>query len=110
MRAIAEKHIKAVEGSKSLVEGGLLNRTFNIAGKIRFALIFGVLSIGMYYLLYNYAADLTSLAQSTHAATDASQKGLFFVPILIALSFSLVHGKFTSHFWEVLGIKPKNEK
>jgi len=106
MRAIAEKYIKAVEGSDSLVKGGLLNKIFDLAGKIRFALIFGVLSVGMYFLLYNYSADLTALAQSTHQG----EKTLFFVPILIALSFSLVHGKFTSHFWDVIGIKPKNAK
>ncbi len=31
----------------------------------------------------------------------------FLAPIFIALVFSAVHGVFTSHFWELLGVRAK---
>ncbi len=71
--------------------------------EFRCALTFGAASIVLYVLLYMFSTDLTQLAQSTHAG----HKGLFFVPILLALVFSLIHGNFTSHFWDSLGIKAK---
>lgn len=31
----------------------------------------------------------------------------FLVPVTIAFAFSLVHGAFTGHFWDLLGIKAR---
>jgi hypothetical protein len=71
------------------------------------AVVLGALSGVMYASLYSYSPELTSMALATHAG----DKTMFFVPIVIALVFSLVHGSFTSQFWDVLGVKPnKNTK
>lgn len=64
---------------------------------------YGVLSMTLYGMLYYFSTDLVDIARATHAG----HKTMFFVPILLALVFSLVHGAFTSHFWDVLGIKAK---
>ncbi|HSJ48115.1 MAG TPA: hypothetical protein VLA26_04640 [Gammaproteobacteria bacterium] len=64
----------------------------------------GLASISLYVLLKLFSPELVQLAQATHAGN----KGLFFVPILLALVFSFVHGAFTSHFWDVLGVKAKD--
>lgn len=66
--------------------------------------LFGLLSIGLYSLLHHFSADLVRLALATHAG----HKGLFFVPILLALLFSFVHGAFTGHFWNALGVTAKH--
>ena len=70
------------------------------------AIALGALSGVMYASLYSYSPELTSMALATHAG----DKTMFFVPIVIALVFSLVHGSFTSQFWDVLGIKPNKDK
>ena len=74
--------------------------------KSRYALMFGGLSIALYSMLYLYSNELVHIAQDTHHG----QKALFFVPIVVALVFSVIHGAFTSHFWEALNIKAKNHK
>ena len=86
---------------KHIVNGGL--RTFLFTKKYYAVLFLGAMSIGLYTLLYFFNADLTQIAQQTHEGN----KGLFFVPILIALLFSAIHGTFTSRFWDAMGIKPK---
>lgn len=63
----------------------------------------GVLSAILYYLLYQYGDDIRRLAE----ITNAGDKQYFYVPIVIALVFSFVHGAFTGHFWDVLGLKAK---
>jgi len=72
--------------------------------KHRFAFVLGVVSVAMYSLLYLFSVNLTDIAQQTHAG----HKTLFFLPIVIALIFSGVHGSFTSRFWDMLGIKAKH--
>lgn len=76
------------------------NETMNRSGKqlVR-ALIFAVLSLVLFSLLYVFEPDLISF----------SSKGgwYFLVPVAIAFVFSYVHGAFTAHFWDLLGIKAK---
>jgi hypothetical protein len=67
------------------------------------ALALGAGSMVLYALLYRYSADLVQLAELTHQG----HKAFFFVPIAVALVFSLIHGAFTGHFWDALGLKPK---
>jgi len=37
--------------------------------------------------------------------TRMGHKEYAFIPILIALIFSLAHGSFTAYFWDALGLK-----
>ncbi|MDH5408711.1 MAG: hypothetical protein OEZ33_03315 [Gammaproteobacteria bacterium] len=70
----------------------------------RCVFVFGVLSIALYALLYMFSTDLINISRDTHNG----HKTLFFVPVVVALVFSLVHGKFTSYFWDILNIKAKS--
>jgi hypothetical protein len=72
-------------------------------GRYAWVCVLGTASISLYVLLKLFSPELVQLAQATHAGS----KDLFFVPILLALVFSFVHGAFTSHFWDVLGVKAK---
>lgn len=63
--------------------------------------VFGVGSLALYLLLFAYSNELVTLATETRQG----QKWLFIVPIVIAFVFSWVHGSFTGHFWELLGIR-----
>lgn len=101
MRYIADKYIE--EAAKPAEPLPTTRDIINWFKKSRCALLFGVLSVLLYTLLYLFNLDLTHIAQATHEG----DKTFFFVPIVIALVFSLVHGNFTSHFWDVLGIKAK---
>ncbi|MDH5179679.1 MAG: hypothetical protein OEZ39_19540 [Gammaproteobacteria bacterium] len=95
MRRIAERHIN--ETTKPAKE---------ISRAARYAWITGVGSASLYMLLFAYSDLILRMAK----ATLHGDKGLFFVPILIAFAFSFVHGAFTGHFWEALGLKPKQRK
>lgn len=72
-------------------------------GRYAWVCVLGLASVSLYVLLKLFSPELVQLAQATHAGS----KGLFFVPILLALLFSFVHGAFTSRFWDVLGVKAK---
>ena len=62
-------------------------------------LLFGTYSVIFYFLLY-YFNDLI--------LNFSKQGGWYFiVPIIIAFTFSMVHGAFTGCFWDLLGIKAK---
>ena len=69
----------------------------------RAAFGFGILSGILYFLLYQFGNDLRQLAELTRQG----DKIYFLVPIAIAFAFSLVHGKFTSRFWEAVGLRAK---
>jgi len=71
----------------------------------RMTILLGGMSVFMYTLLYFFSADLIQLAQITHQGNHH----YFYVPVVIALVFSFVHGAFTSHFWDMMGIKPKQQ-
>lgn len=92
MRRIANKHIEsAAQPARPLSRAALT------------AWITGVASVILYVLLYMYSDTILDLAK----ATIAGDKGLFFIPVLIAFAFSFVHGAFTGHFWDALGLKAK---
>jgi hypothetical protein len=67
-----------------------------------YTLFLGITSGLLYFLLY-WFEDLI-LEWSKHGGW------YFLVPILMAFTFSLVHGNFTSHFWDLLGVKAKSVK
>ncbi|MBF0190515.1 MAG: hypothetical protein HQL99_05120 [Magnetococcales bacterium] len=63
-------------------------------------LLWGGASVILYALLLIFEQSI--LAWS-------SRGGWFFIlPVMIAFTFSLVHGRFTGEFWESLGIRAKN--
>jgi len=68
------------------------------------ALYLGLLSVILYGFLYQYSGEVRHYAELTHAGS----KFYAIVPIIIAFVFSLVHGAFTGHFWEAVGLKAKH--
>jgi hypothetical protein len=70
---------------------------------LTYSLVLGSLSAGLYFLLYLFSDRLPELA----AATREGEKLYALVPIVIALVFSFVHGAFTGHFWDLLGLRAK---
>ena len=65
-------------------------------------LIFGTVSVGLYFLLYFFNDEI--LIHSKEGGWN------FIIPILIAFTFSVVHGNFTGYFWELLGVEAKTTK
>lgn len=66
-------------------------------------LVLGVGSATLYLLLFLFSDQLEAMA----AATRAGEKLYALVPIAIAMTFSFVHGAFTSAFWDLLGLRAK---
>ncbi|MBI3575079.1 MAG: hypothetical protein HY083_05445 [Gammaproteobacteria bacterium] len=61
--------------------------------------IFGSVALVLYFLLYLFEDPILALT---------SRGGWYFVgPVGLAFVVSYVHGNFTSHFWDMLGIKAK---
>jgi hypothetical protein len=97
------------------------------------ALVWGAITVGLYWFLFQYADVFQSLAHTTLDAcavqqgTDtlyynqatpelcAAQQGTFiegawwyvFAPIVMAFALSYTHGQFTGLFWDVVGLKAK---
>lgn len=69
--------------------------------QILLTLTYGAVSVALYWLLLTHSDQLVEFAKRTHQG----EKMYFLVPIAIAFLFSFVHGAFTGHFWEALGIK-----
>ena len=69
------------------------------------AVLLGSLSVALYALLYQFSNELVEMASMTRQGN----KGFFLIPILLAFVFSVVHGGFTGHFWDLLGFKPKSK-
>jgi len=61
--------------------------------------IYGLASLACYVLLYLFEDSIVTLTRSG--------RWYFLLPISAAFVFSFVHGNFTSHFWDMLGIKAK---
>ncbi|MGD8577121.1 MAG: hypothetical protein PVG13_08525 [Thiohalophilus sp.] len=76
-----------------------------ISTATRNAILFGIASLALYFLLFLFNDEIRQMAE----ATSRGDKSLFFIPIIIALVFSLVHGAFTGHFWEALGLTAKKK-
>jgi hypothetical protein len=66
-------------------------------------LVLGVASAVLYLLLFLYSDRLTELARLTREG----DKLYALVPLVVAMVFSLVHGAFTGHFWDLLGLRAK---
>ena len=65
-------------------------------------LLFGSLSILLYFLLYYFEQPILDLSK---------QGGWYFlIPISMAFVFSIVHDAFTAHFWDLFGVKAKSVK
>jgi hypothetical protein len=64
--------------------------------------ILGLITLSLFALLLVEQRSIIELTSRGH--------WLFVVPIGIAFMFSFMHGKFTSHFWDLLGIKAKQSK
>ncbi|MDH5648301.1 MAG: hypothetical protein OEY67_01490 [Gammaproteobacteria bacterium] len=100
MKYIAEWHLKTLIPATGVIKKPEIESAFNRqVGKV---LLYGITSTLLYTMLYEFSGAIKHIAQLTYQG----DKHLFYVPILIALGFSLVHGAFTSHFWDVLGLKP----
>lgn len=69
------------------------------------AFLFGAASIGLYALLLHNSQLFVELAQRT----KNGEKSLFIIPVFVAFIFSYVHGTFTGHFWESLGLRASNQ-
>ncbi len=61
--------------------------------------LFGTSTVALYVVLYLFEDDIL----------DWSSRGTwyFVLPVVTAFVFSFAHGNFTSHFWDMLGIKAK---
>ena len=66
-------------------------------------LVLGAASAGLYLLLFLFSDKLPALAELTRRG----EKIYALVPLVIAMVFSLVHGAFTGHFWDLLGLRAK---
>ncbi len=93
MRNTAERYIEAQEAKTNPLSRAALA-----------ALLFGLGSIGLYIMLYVFNYDIRHLAE----LTNQGDKSFFLLPIGIALVFSVIHGAFTGHFWNVLGLQAKS--
>jgi len=91
MRRIAERHIKDLQRKPTPISPVLVR-----------TLIYGILSVALYFLLYRYNETILEYSKQGH--------WYFFIPISIAFVFSIVHGNFTGQFWDLFGIKAKTTK
>jgi hypothetical protein len=65
------------------------------------AVLYGVASLALYAALFAHADQFLEWARRTRDG----EKWLALVPVAVAFVFSFVHGAFTGHFWEVLGLR-----
>lgn len=66
-------------------------------------LAFGATSVALYALLFANQ----DWVMANYTRTDGFY---WLLPVVTAFVFSLVHGGFTSYFWDVMGIHGKEEK
>ena len=66
-------------------------------------LVLGAASAALYFLLFLFSDTVPELA----TATRQGEKLYAFVPLIIAMVFSFVHGAFTGQFWDLLGLRAK---
>lgn len=107
VEVLACRDAKANDDSPALsVISNKSNKGFRRLSWQRLAVVLalGLASSTLYMLLFEYADTLTALSVETRAGA----KRYAFVPIIIALVFSAVHGAFTARFWDLLGLKARN--
>jgi len=61
--------------------------------------LWGVASLICYVVLYLFEDVIIELAEKG--------EWYFLIPISAAFVFSVAHGNFTAHFWDMLGIRAK---
>jgi hypothetical protein len=66
-------------------------------------LVLGAASASLYVLLFFFSDRLTELARLTREG----DKLYALVPLAVAMVFSFIHGAFTGHFWDLLGLRAK---
>lgn len=72
------------------------------AGKpIRQLATFGLATLACYFLLYRF--------EDAILASSSRGEGYFLEPVAIAFLFSYVHGNFTAHFWDFLGVQARKQ-
>jgi hypothetical protein len=97
------------------------------------ALVWGAITAGLYWFLFQYSGGFEKLAHTTldaclvqegagttyynkaTAELCAAENGAFiegtwwyvFAPIALAFALSYTHGIFTGLFWDVIGLKAK---
>ena len=102
MRRIADQYLDNLSRRNPTLHEALFEAK-NFVFRYGVAFSLGVTSATIYILLYKFSGDVKHLAQETYTG----HKTWFFIPILIMFAFSLIHGSFTAHFWDSLGIKAK---
>lgn len=102
MRRIADTYIEQIN-QKNATAAEIVADAKGFVARFGLAIVLGLFSTAIYILLYKYSGDIRGLAMET----ATGHKTWFFVPILIALVFSFIHGTFTAHFWDSLGLKAK---
>ncbi len=70
------------------------------------AVLYGAASAALYVLLYLYADQTVEFARRA----QQGEHFWFLAPIVIAFVFSYVHGTFTAHFWDAIGLNPAGKK
>jgi len=103
MRTIAERYISKLENSQPMSNAEMIAKAKYFHKRYSVLLFLCALSVLLYTGLYIFNAEIIAMTKGIYQGS----KGLFFVPILVALVFSVVHGAFTSKFWDVLGVKAK---
>lgn len=71
---------------------------------IAITVLLGGASAALYVALLANSDLLVDLANRTRNG----EKWLFFVPVAVAFAFSYIHGAFTGHFWESIGLRASN--
>ena len=97
MKYIAESVLKQEVAARKR------GNNISVSRQFLYTLVFGASSIFLYVMLYRFSGDIRHIAE----ITNQGDKHLFYVPLVIAFIFSIVHGAFTGHFWDALGLKPK---
>ena len=64
--------------------------------------VYGVISLALYTLLYLFNETILEISQEG--------RWYFFIPVGIAFTFSIIHGNFTGHIWDLFGVKAKTTK
>lgn len=105
MRTLTNRFLRHVKPLKpeAIAQHRVLDRREMPTTETIAMFLLAIASAGLYGLLYRYGNDLIAMARSVHEG----HKALFFIPIVIAFAFSLIHGAFTGYFWDALGLRPR---
>jgi hypothetical protein len=104
MQTVANRYLRQTRPltAEARARHRALERSTPTAGTVKLFFL-AVASVALYSLLYLYAGDLITIERRVHDG----EKMMFYVPVVIAFVFSLIHGAFTGLFWDALGLKPR---